>query len=159
MKGVNHGLYSTVYLYKNTHSMKIFFAIASSCFIMAACQSPVVKQQPEAKIIAMSNQTDSANTQAFICKLTTPELRKRKAEVIGFIKKQVKVKKELANGYRYWFDGTDEMIETITAFIKSERSCCGFFDFTMTVTRDEKVSLDITGAEGVKEFIRLELEM
>ncbi|NCI46497.1 hypothetical protein [Sediminibacterium soli] len=102
---------------------------------------------------------DRSGAQFFSCKLTTPELQKRKAEVIAVLKKQVLSKTELDNGFRYHFTATDDMLETIAAFIKSERACCGFSNFTMAVTNDDKILLDITGEKGVKDFIRTELEM
>lgn len=102
------------------------------------------------------NQSDKA---FLSCKLTSQELRKRKEEVISKVKKQVLDKKELSDGYTYKFKGTDEMLDMLTAFVKSERQCCDFFNFTMKVNSDSFVWLDITGQEGVKEFIETELEM
>ena len=93
------------------------------------------------------------------CKLTSPELRKRKEEVIAKLKQQVLEKKELGNGYTYKFEGTDEMLDSLTAFIKSERMCCDFFDFKLTISSDSIVWLEISGGEGAKEFIEMELEM
>ncbi|NCT93041.1 MAG: hypothetical protein GXC72_01345 [Chitinophagaceae bacterium] len=142
--------------------MKFLYLLIVGYCLTGCCGS--TSKQPDSKTIAMNDSTnhetnDTLNTQSFSCKLTTPELQKRKAEVIAVIKKQVKGKMELPNGYRYSFDGTDEILETVAAFIKSERTCCGFFNFTMAVTNDDKISLDITGAKGVKEFIKTELEM
>jgi len=57
------------------------------------------------------------------CKLTSPELRKRKEEVIAVIKTKILDKQELADGYKYKFEATDDMLDQLTAFLKSERAC------------------------------------
>lgn len=93
------------------------------------------------------------------CKLTSPELSKRKKEVISQLKALIREKKELVDGYAYRFDGTDKMLDLLNAFIKSERVCCDFFNFRLLVFNDATIWLEITGAEGVKDFIATELEM
>jgi len=93
------------------------------------------------------------------CKLTTPELRKRKEEVIDKLKKLVLERKELANGYSYKFTGTDQALDMLAEFIKSERQCCDFFNFKLNVTNDSFIWLEISGDEAAKEFIVTELEM
>ena len=94
------------------------------------------------------------------CKLTTPELRERKATVIASLKKQVMEKKELRNGYAYKFAGSDNTVDEIANFIKTERMCCDFFTFNMSVRGDKSEAwLEITGPKGAKEFITSELDM
>jgi hypothetical protein len=94
------------------------------------------------------------------CKLTTPELRERKATVISNLRKQMLGKKELVNGFAYKFDGSDSMLDELTTFIKEERACCDFFMFKLSVSGDQSEAwLEITGPEGAKEFIITELEM
>lgn len=95
----------------------------------------------------------------FSCKLTSPELRKRKEEVIAKLKKQIIEKKDVVNGYRYKFKGTDEELDMLTTFIKSERQCCDFFNFKLDVYNDGFVWLEISGQDGVREFINTELEL
>ena len=92
------------------------------------------------------------------CKLTSPELRKRKELVLAALKELVIERKELSNGYSYKFDGTDEMLDSITSFIKTERQCCDFFNFKLLVN-NSFILLEISGAGGAKEFITSELEM
>jgi hypothetical protein len=94
------------------------------------------------------------------CKLTTPELRQRKATVIASLKAQVIEKTELRNGYSYKFAGTDKMIDELAEFVKTERECCDFFTFHLTVSGDKSDAwLKITGPQGSKEFITAELEI
>lgn len=94
------------------------------------------------------------------CKLTTPELQQRKSTVIESLRKQVIQTKELANGYAFKFTGTDKMVDELTEFIKTERECCDFFTFTISVKGDKSdIWLEMTGAEGTKDFMKAELEL
>jgi hypothetical protein len=93
------------------------------------------------------------------CKLTPPELRERKEQVILLLKKQVFEKKELPDGYSYRFDGTDEMLESVVSFVKTERQCCDFFNFKISVTNDSFIWLEISGSPEAKKFIEAEIEM
>ena len=96
----------------------------------------------------------------FKCKLTTPEFRERKATVIADLKSIMKRKKELKNGYAYKFSGSDDVIAKLNEFIKTEKECCDFFSFNLTISSDKSTAwLEITGEKGVKEFINTEIEM
>jgi hypothetical protein len=93
------------------------------------------------------------------CKLTSTELKKRKEDVIAMLREQMIEKKELTEGYCYKFNGTDEILEMLTLFIRSERQCCGFFNFRLSVNNDSFTWLEISGPEGTKKFITAELKM
>ena len=95
-------------------------------------------------------------TKPLTCKLTTPELQKRKATVIAELKALILHKKDLSNGYRYEFEGTDDNLDRLNTFIKTERMCCDFFAFQLTV-EESKALLSITGPEGAKEFLKQEI--
>jgi hypothetical protein len=113
-------------------------------------------------------QTSSSNKQVSImetatkkemaCKLTTPELQKRKAEVIASLKDKVIFKQEINNGYKYKFDGDDQVIDELVAFIKTERLCCDFFSFGLSIDGDY-AWLSISGPDGAKGFIEQEMEL
>lgn len=66
----------------------------------------------------------------------------------------------MGNGYAFKFAASDSMIDTLTEFIKTEKECCDFFTFNLEV-RGEKdfVWLRLSGSEGVKDFIKTELEL
>ncbi len=97
---------------------------------------------------------------AFQCKLTTPEFQQRKATVIQSLKNQLLEKKELKNGFAYKFSGSDNIVAELNDFIKTERECCDFFVFNLSVKEDKSEAwLQITGPKGVKEFMQSELEM
>lgn len=92
------------------------------------------------------------------CKLTTPELRERKETVLASLKVQMIEKKELKDGYAFKFSGSDKMLDELTEFIKTERECCDFFTFGLSVSGDKSEAwLELRGAEGSKDFISTEL--
>ncbi|HXL55575.1 MAG TPA: hypothetical protein VN958_04910 [Chitinophagaceae bacterium] len=94
------------------------------------------------------------------CKLTTPELRERKATVIASLKKQILETKELKNGFAYKFSGSDSMVDELAIFVKTERICCDFFVFNLSINGDKSEAwLEITGPKGAKDFIKTELEL
>lgn len=104
--------------------------------------------------------TTMGTSKEMTCKLTSPELHKRKETVLADLRKQVIEKKELDNGYAFKFKGSDAMIDQLNEFIKTERQCCDFFTFHLSIAGDQsEVWLELTGAKGVKDFIKTELEL
>lgn len=94
------------------------------------------------------------------CKLTTPELQERKETVLKSLREQIIEKKELENGYSFKFPGTDKVLDELTEFIKTERTCCDFFVFGLSISGDKREAwLELTGPEGAKYFIATELEL
>jgi len=125
-----------------------------------ACCTQDKTKQTTANTKTIFPMTPAVKTKQVACKLTTPELRKRKEEVIAVLKSNVLEKVELKDGYRYTFEGSDAMMDTLVAFIKTERQCCNFFTFNLTVSDDEShLWLSLTGPDGAKEFIKAELDM
>ena len=93
-----------------------------------------------------------------VCKLTTPELQDRKETILKSLKTKIVQKKELENGYAFKFSGTDEILDELTEFIKTERACCDFFVFGLSISGDKSEAwLELTGPEGAKDFILTEL--
>lgn len=98
------------------------------------------------------------DTTKLMCKLSSPEMRKRKETVLASLKKQVQEKKELPDGYAFRFSGTDATVDELTEFIKTERECCGFFTFSLSIAGDKNEAwLQLTGPDGAKDFITSEL--
>jgi hypothetical protein len=107
-----------------------------------------------------NNPKETTEAKPLSCNLTTPELQLRKSTVILALKSQVIERKELQNGYCYKFIGSDEVLDELTSFIKTERMCCDFFNFSVTVTGDGSATwLEITGPGGVKGFIETEIQL
>ncbi len=64
---------------------------------------------------------------------------------------------ELEDGFALHFPNTAVWITRLAEFISLERLCCPFLTFALVVNTDQVV-LHLTGtADGIKEFIRLEL--
>jgi hypothetical protein len=100
------------------------------------------------------------NSTNLSCKLTSAEMQQRKTTVLESLRKQILEKKELENGYAFKFNGSDKMFDELTEFIKTERECCGFFTFNLSIGGDKnEIWLQITGAEQAKEFIKTEMEL
>lgn len=79
-------------------------------------------------------------------------MRQRESHVIAGLRTLVKSRQELATGFSYEFGGTDENLDKLMDFIKTERRCCDFFTFELIVEED-RASLKITGPEGAKAFL------
>ena len=130
---------------KHLEIISLFFAPSRAHGNLASFNFVVMKETPTRKRV-------------IACKLTSPELQKRKAEVIEILKTKILEKQELADGYKYKFAGTDQLLDEITSFIKSERLCCDFFVFVLTISDDE-IWLSVTGPDGAKEFIKTEMDL
>ena len=109
-------------------------------------------------INAQETQSIMEATKPVVCRLTTTELQKRKATVIAELKALVLERTELTNGYKYEFNGTDEILDKLNTFIKTERMCCDFFTFQLVIDGD-KALFYITGPEGAKEFLKEEIDL
>ncbi|MCW3075600.1 MAG: family channel protein [Bacteroidetes bacterium] len=95
---------------------------------------------------------------AVVCKLSSNELRIRKETVLAGLKKQLLAKEELPNGFAFKFPGTDQIMDELTSFVKSERACCSFFTFEISAGGNGKdIWLKLTGPKGAKEMIEAEL--
>jgi hypothetical protein len=65
---------------------------------------------------------------------------------------------ELPNGLAFRFPA--EEYDAVTEFVGRERLCCPFLTFELDVSPDRgPLLLRLTGAEGVKDFIRAELQL
>lgn len=92
------------------------------------------------------------------CGLSSKQLVKRKATVLKSLKNQIQETRELPDGYAFKFPGSDKVLDELTEFIKTERTCCSFFVFDLSISGDKSEAwLHMTGPEGAKNFIREEL--
>lgn len=113
-------------------------------------------------ILAQTNSKDmktvTAQESTLACKLTSKELQERKKTVVSTLKKLLLEKTETDNGFRYKFEGSDTNLDLLNDFIKTERMCCDFFTFQLTI--DEGIAwLELSGPVGTKDFIKDELEL
>jgi hypothetical protein len=61
------------------------------------------------------NYQAKSKTRELTCRLTSPELRERKAAAIANLKKQILMTKELKNGFSYRFTATDSLVDELVA--------------------------------------------
>jgi len=93
------------------------------------------------------------------CKLPTAELQQRKKTVVDELKHLVLERIETDHGFKYKFEGSDKMLDILNSFIKTERLCCDFFVFNLTVADERNFTwLELSGPEGTKDFITNEIE-
>lgn len=134
---------------------------AFAVLVNSGCNNCEQSATPEGKSTSMvcSDECQAKSKSGELtCKLTSPELQQRKATVITNLKAQVIEKKELKNGYAFKFPGSDKMIDELTDFIKTERECCDFFTFNLSISGDKsEVWLELCGDGNVKDFIAAEL--
>jgi hypothetical protein len=98
------------------------------------------------------------NAKNLTCKLTTPELQQRKKTAIAELKQLILEKQETAHGMKYKFDGSDKILDLLVSFIKTERSCCNFFDFILTAGNENSFAwLELSGPDGTKTFLKEEI--
>ena len=65
--------------------------------------------------------------------------------------------RELPNGYEFRLDGQDVIVRT-AEFISLEKLCCPFLTFGLDVEAENgSVWLRLTGRDGVKAFVREEI--
>jgi hypothetical protein len=67
---------------------------------------------------------------------------------------------ETANGYEFQFSPTTISIAELGQWAVAESKCCPFFDFHIDLEDQGRVlRLRLTGAEGIKAFIRAEFQV
>ncbi|MCU0354086.1 MAG: hypothetical protein MUD08_10180 [Cytophagales bacterium] len=106
----------------------------------------------------LGNQEPVPQQKQLSCTLATDDLQKRKETVFEKLRQKVTGVQELDNGYAFRFLGTDQTLDELLEFVKTERICCDFFTFDLSV-KDSKSEawLKLTGGDGVKSFIMHEL--
>jgi hypothetical protein len=143
---------------KLTQLLTIFFLASLS---MIACQKNMSDQASNNKKACCSPSNKAKNaSSALVCKLPSKEMHERKLTVLASLKNKVLEKKELSDGYAFRFEGNDQNLTELTEFIRTERECCSFFTFNLSVSGDKsEIWLELTGVEGAKDFITQELEL
>ena len=131
-----------------TRSMKSLLVL-----IALVAATTIVSGQSKENASPMKSETTT-----LACKLTTPELQERKRTVIAELKKALIEIVEIENGIKYKFQSTDEIIDRVSTFIKTERLCCDFFDFKLSVAAETGFMwLELSGPKGTVEFVNEEI--
>lgn len=106
----------------------------------------------------ISASSDQGSCEDLTCRLSTLELSLRKKTVLAALKNEVLEVRETEQGFEYKFNSSDAMIDQLIEFVKTERQCCDFFVFALTIQKaTSHLWLAIEGPKGTKEFIKTEL--
>ena len=133
----------------------LFFILSLAIWAQLGCQSK--QAVSDTSHSSMKYVAKNSSTQ-LTCKMLPDELRIRKETVLASLKEKIIDRKELKNGYAFKFPGNDLVVDELVEFIKTERECCDFFIFNLSVSGDKTEAwLEMTGVEGAKDFITEEL--
>jgi hypothetical protein len=89
------------------------------------------------------------------CTLGPDALKARRDDLLGGLVRRSSERTELSNGYRVRFDPEPGLLQTIAQVIDTERRCCRFLRFQLTVEPGESaIWLEFTGPRGTREFLQ-----
>jgi hypothetical protein len=84
--------------------------------------------------------------------------RLRRDELVSALGHSLRELYELEQGYGLVFEPSAGTLAELVEFIALERLCCPFLNFQLNVQSDNgPVRLEMTGREGVKQFLTTEL--
>ncbi len=98
------------------------------------------------KLNFMENEPiDSAQSaQLIVCKLSGPELQKRKEALRKEVFASLERSERLENGYIFHFLDKEGLLIKIADYMVAEHECCPFFDFDLAV-RSGRITWTIAG--------------
>jgi hypothetical protein len=89
-----------------------------------------------------------------VCTLGPQALSTRSEGLLADLMRHAETHEELDNGHRLTFAATDEAVAIILKTVTSERHCCQFLRFQITVEPGGgPIVLELTGPHGTKEFV------
>jgi MerR-like DNA binding protein len=144
--------------------------VSAVLFIIFVAGSSLIRQSNKVEGATMNGQADnnateqkkSAHNPVFACNMLAlnAEGRKGHVEVTKRLRAATKEERELPDGYGFRFSSDQPTILLVSEFIARERLCCPFLTFEMVVeSEDGPLWMRLRGAEGVKNFIRVEFGM
>jgi len=108
----------------------------------------------------MKDSTSDARQSPFACVMSAIDADKREPHLANAkqLFKLVQEIRELENGFGFRFVNSPDLLTKLAEFIALERLCCPFFGFAIEVEpEDGAIWLKLTGREGVKPFIQMEV--
>jgi hypothetical protein len=99
---------------------------------------------------------------ALACDLTAlnPEQRERYQHVRERLHESQQEIREVTNGYTFRYPVDDSILSLLAEFMDIEGRCCPFLNFALDVKTERGPAwLTLTGPEGVKEFLRVEMSI
>jgi hypothetical protein len=101
-------------------------------------------------------QSKAAKGSPFFCDLAAlaPNERERRRELVTAVAKALRARLELPSGYALSFDQSKIDLDTLNEWSALERRCCRFLNFQVRAdSRGTELILELTGSEGIKEFL------
>jgi hypothetical protein len=88
------------------------------------------------------------------CTLTPGDLRRRASELLPALVTRAESYERLDEGLRLRFAASSETLQAITRVLDTERQCCQFFRFQLTIEPGlGPMVLDVQGPAGTAEFL------
>ena len=119
-----------------------------------ASQGSAILVQPEKQVTTVQSK--------FYCntKALTAEERARHTQLSEKLMAARKEIVESEKGYEFQYSPADVSLAEVAEWVARESKCCPFFDFHIDLeNRGKLVCLRLTGAEGIKAFIRAEFKV
>ena len=89
-----------------------------------------------------------------VCTLTPDEIEDKRTTLLPDLVAQAVERIPLPDGFRWRFESSDAVLSAAAVTINTERQCCRFLRFVLTVEPDGgALWLDITGAQGTVAFL------
>ena len=93
-------------------------------------------------------------TEPIACRLTPGDLSARRAQLLPGLVARATTREALPGGWRFVFASDSDTLQAIATVIDSERQCCRFLRFQLTVEPSGgPITLDVTGPDGTREFL------
>ena len=95
---------------------------------------------------------------AFACdmKALSSEQRSRHHELTELLRSALLKTHELDFGYDFEFPPDPPIYNALTAITPLEHACCPFFTISIRLEQTGRLFWQLTGSDGVKQFIRME---
>ena len=118
------------------------------------------QQSPKGTTKKATMKNEKKDETVFMCRLDALDTaeRARYQELRKQLHAGVQEVKELPNGYAFRLSADSSTILLAAEWITFERRCCPFFNFALDIESEKQsLWLNVTGREGIKAFIQLEL--
>jgi hypothetical protein len=94
----------------------------------------------------------------FACNMNalSPEQRARHSLLESVLRSALIAAHELSNGYDFEFQRHPAVYAALAEITPLEHACCPFFTISVGIEQAGALFWQLTGSEGVKQFIRME---
>jgi hypothetical protein len=88
------------------------------------------------------------------CSLDPADLDNRGDALLPGLVSRAEAREELADGFRWRFPPSSDLLRALAEMLDAERQCCRFLRFQLTVEPDlGPLWLSVTGPKGTREFL------